>query len=68
MKTEREKRQYNEAVKIVKRRNKVSIHCIMDKMQVGYLTAATLINEMETMEIIGKPDDDGKREVLIVKN
>lgn len=67
MKTEWEKQQYNKAVNIVQHSRKTSIHYIMEQLQIGYVDAATLITEMETMGIISKPDYNDKRIVLIAE-
>lgn len=65
MKTEREKREYNDAVEIVRKSRNASHHHIMERLCVGYVTAATIIGYMESFGIVSKPDRSGKRVVLI---
>ena len=56
---------YKEAVALVLRDRKASTSYIQRKMSCSYNLAAGFIERMEEDEILSKPDDVGKREILI---
>jgi len=56
---------YDKAVQIVARERKVSTSYIQRRLQIGYNRAARLIERMEEDGMIGKPNHQGKREILL---
>jgi DNA segregation ATPase FtsK/SpoIIIE, S-DNA-T family len=56
---------YDKAVAIVARERKVSTSYIQRRLQIGYNRAARLIERMEEDGMIGKPNHQGKREILL---
>ncbi len=56
---------FDKAVQIVARERKVSTSYIQRRLQIGYNRAARLIERMEDEGMIGKPNHQGKREILL---
>ncbi|HEX5278573.1 MAG TPA: DNA translocase FtsK 4TM domain-containing protein [Micropepsaceae bacterium] len=56
---------FDNAVQIVARERKVSTSYIQRRLQIGYNRAARLIERMEDEGMIGKPNHQGKREILL---
>jgi DNA segregation ATPase FtsK/SpoIIIE, S-DNA-T family len=56
---------FDQAVQIVARERKVSTSYIQRRLQIGYNRAARLIERMEDEGMIGKPNHQGKREILL---
>jgi S-DNA-T family DNA segregation ATPase FtsK/SpoIIIE len=56
---------YDKAIAIVARERKVSTSYIQRRLQIGYNRAARLIERMEEDGMIGKPNHQGKREILL---
>lgn len=56
---------FQQAVAIVKRDRKASTSYIQRRLQIGYNKAASLIERMEHEGILGQPNHQGKREILV---
>jgi uncharacterized protein (UPF0335 family) len=58
---------YAEAVRLVTGHQKASTSWLQRQLRIGYNSAAGLIERLETAGIVSKPDNAGKREVLVNK-
>ncbi len=56
---------FDEAVKIIMEGGSPTISYIQRRLKIGYNRAARIVEQMEKKGILSKPDDRGKREVLI---
>jgi S-DNA-T family DNA segregation ATPase FtsK/SpoIIIE len=56
------------AIDVVARAQKASTSYVQRQLRVGYNNAARLIEQMEDMGIVSKPDHSGRREVLVDEN
>lgn len=55
---------FDEAVAFVTETRKVSISSIQRKLRIGYNRSARIVEQMEMMGIVSKPEPNGTREVL----
>jgi S-DNA-T family DNA segregation ATPase FtsK/SpoIIIE len=58
---------YNEAVEIVLKTQKASISAVQRKLKIGYNRSARLMEEMEENGIISEMNQNGMRDVLIIR-
>ena len=58
---------YQEAIKVVARDGKASTSYLQRKLNIGYNTAAKLIERMEADRLITQADHVGRRQVLMGK-
>ncbi len=56
---------FDEALKIIKEGGSPTISYIQRRLKIGYNRSARIVEQMEKMGILSKPDDKGKRELLI---
>lgn len=56
---------FDEALKIIKDGGSPTISYIQRRLKIGYNRSARIVEQMEKMGILSKPDDKGKRELLI---
>ena len=56
---------YKQAAEIVTRDRKASTSYLQRKMQLGYNSAATLMEALELAGVVSQPDASGAREVLV---
>lgn len=55
----------DEAIEIIKQRRKASIRLLEKELRIGYLKATIIMERLEEMEIVSKPDHRKQREILI---
>ncbi len=56
---------FEEALNIIKEGGNPTISYIQRRLKIGYNRAARIVEQMEKKGILSKPDDRGKREILI---
>lgn len=56
---------FDEALRIIKDGGSPTISYIQRRLKIGYNRSARIVEQMEKMGILSKPDDKGKRELLI---
>src|SRR6266566_5110848 len=56
---------YQQAVQVVLRDRKASTSYIQRRLQIGYNSAASLMERMEKEGVVGQPNHSGKREILL---
>lgn len=56
---------FDEALKVIKDGGSPTISYIQRRLKIGYNRSARIVEQMEKMGILSKPDDKGKRELLI---
>ncbi len=56
---------FDEALRIIKEGGSPTISYIQRRLKIGYNRSARIVEQMEKMGILSKPDDKGKRELLI---
>ncbi len=56
---------FDEALNIIKEGGNPTISYIQRRLKIGYNRAARIVEQMEKKGILSKPDDRGKREILI---
>ena len=56
---------YDEAVALVTRSRRASISNVQRQLRIGYNRAARLVEEMERQGVVGPPETNGNREVLV---
>lgn len=59
---------YDEAVKIVVAERKASTSWVQRRLRIGYNRAARIVEAMEAAGLVGKPQQNGVREVLIERH
>ena len=58
---------YNEAVEVVLKTQKASISAVQRKLKIGYNRSARLMEEMEENGIVSEMNQNGMRDVLIIR-
>jgi S-DNA-T family DNA segregation ATPase FtsK/SpoIIIE len=58
---------FNEAKEIILNEKRTSISYIQRRLNIGYNRAANIIEQMERMGILSKPNSKGQREILVEK-
>lgn len=56
---------FDEALRIIKEGGSPTISYIQRRLKIGYNRSARIVEQMEKMGILSKPDEKGKRELLI---